>query len=392
MERDTGSYDPAREAPESVAGRLPMGNWPVSPNDWREAARQVLAPGPWGYLEGGAGGEETLRANREAFRRWVLRPRVLRGVADRDLSVQILGRRVPVPFLLAPVGIQEVAHADAELASARAAAARGIPFIASTFGSVPMEQLAAAIGDAPRWFQLYAGKSQEISASLVARAQEAGFEALVVTVDTVLLGWRERDLGQSFVPFTGGRGMANHLSDPAFRGMLRRPPEEDLDAAMRAFDVLFANPSLAWPDLAAIRRQWRGPLWIKGVTHPDDARAAADHGVDGVIVSTHGGRQVDGAIAALDALPAVVEAVGDRMPVLMDSGIRRGADVLKAAALGARAVLLGRLYQYGLAVGGEAGVGRVLDNLTADVDVTLALCGRRRMADVDRTLVTPSAQ
>jgi lactate 2-monooxygenase len=387
MVKDGEGYDPTRQAPESLVGRLPMGAWPVSPDDWREAARARLEPGPWGYLEGGAGGEETLRANRAAFGRWALRPRILRDVAERDLSVEVLGRRLPVPFLLAPVGIQSVMHPDADEASARAAAARRIPFVASTFASLPMERLAAAMGDAPRWFQLYAGRNREITASMVERAQAANFEALVVTVDTVLLGWRERDLGHSFVPFTGMRGMANHLSDPVFLALLARPAAEDPEAAMRTFDSLFANPSLSWPDIDAIRALWRGPLWLKGVTHPDDARMAADHGVDGVIVSTHGGRQVDGAIAALDALPAVVEAVGDRMAVLMDSGIRRGADVLKAMALGAQAVLIGRLYQYGLAAGGEAGVGRVLDNLAADLDVTLALCGRRDLVALDRSLL-----
>ncbi len=385
----SGIYLSRNLAPDDVRGALPDGRWPVSPEEWRERAREAAAPGPWGYLEGGAGGEDTVRANREAFARWRLVPRVLQGAAERDLSVELLGRRLPAPFLLAPVGGQDAIRADGDLASARAAASCGIPFVVSTVSPLAMERVAAEMGSAPRWFQLYPGRNAAITASMVERAQASGYEALVVTVDTPILGWRERDLVHAYLPFLEGKGLGNYFSDPVFRSLLAAPPEDDPEAAIRAFLAVFPNPGLGWQDIDAVRRRWRGPLWIKGITHPGDARAAVDHGADGLIVSNHGGRQVDGAIASLDALPAVVDAAGGRVPLLMDGGVRRGADVVKALALGARAVLIGRLYQYGLAVAGEAGVRRVVTNLAADVDVTLALCGRRRAADVDRSLVAP---
>ncbi len=361
---------------------------PVSVDRWRERARAVLPDGPWWYVEGGAGGGATMAANRQAFDRWRLRPQMLRDVAQRDLSTELLGRRLPAPVLLAPVGVLSVVHGEAERAPARAAARLGLPFIASTVSSVTLEGIAEAMGDGPRWFQLYPARDREIMASLIRRAEAAGYEALVVTVDTTMLGWREHDLENAYLPFLLGEGIANYLSDPAFRARLPRPPEEDREGAILQFLQVFVNPSFTWDELAFIRSQTRLPVLVKGITHPGDARQAVECGVQGIIVSNHGGRQVDGAVAALDALPEVVEAVAGRVPVLFDSGIRRGADVLKALALGARAVLVGRPYVYALAAAGEAGVARLLRHLLADLDLTMGLCGVRSVAEIDGSLVT----
>jgi isopentenyl diphosphate isomerase/L-lactate dehydrogenase-like FMN-dependent dehydrogenase len=355
---------------------------PLAVEELELRARAVLPPEAYVYVAGGAGGEDTVRANRDAFRRWRIVPRMLRDVSRRDLGVELLGRTLPAPVRLAPVGVQGMLHPEAELAVARSARALGVPMILSCVSSTPLEAVAEALGDSPRWFQLYWPRDPALAASLVGRAERAGFEALVVTLDTYLLGWRERDLQTGWLPFAHGQGIANYVSDPAFRVALAAPPERDPAAAARHFLAVVSNPALTWADLAWLRRQTRLPVLLKGVLHPDDARRAVEHGAAGVIVSNHGGRQVDGAIASLDALPAVVEAVGDRAAVLFDGGIRRGADVFKAVSLGARAVLLGRPYCWGLAVGGEAGVREVLRNLLADTELTLALAGCASFAEV----------
>jgi lactate 2-monooxygenase len=332
-----------------------------------------------------------MRANREAFYKWRIWPRMLRDVGERDLRTEILGTTLPAPFLLAPIGVLGIAHPDGERAPARAAAATGIPLILSTVSSVPMEEVAAVMGAAPHWFQLYPGTNRDVMSSMVRRAEAAGYSAVVVTLDTTMLGWREVDLQQAYLPFLQGQGLANYFSDPAFRAALPKPPEEDPRSAILYFLSIFVNPRFSWPDIDFLRQQTRLPIVLKGILHPADAALALDHGVDGIIVSNHGGRQVDGATAALDALPLVAEAVAGRGPVLMDSGIRRAADVLKARALGATAVLLGRPYAYALAAAGEAGVRQVIRNLLAELDLELALSGRRSMAEVDRSLLDPLA-
>jgi isopentenyl diphosphate isomerase/L-lactate dehydrogenase-like FMN-dependent dehydrogenase len=357
---------------------------PLAPEELELRAREVLPPEAYVYVAGGAGGEDTVRANREAFRRWRIVPRFLRDVSRRDLTVEFLGRRLPAPVLLAPVGVQGMLHPEAELAVARAARSLGVPIVLSTVSSTPLEKVAEALGDSPRWFQLYWPKDPALAASLVGRAERAGFEAVVVTLDTFLLGWRERDLQLAWLPFAQGKGIANYLTDPAFRAALPAPPEKDPDAAARHFLAVVSNSALTWDDLAWLRRQTRLPILLKGILHPDDARKAVDCGAAGVIVSNHGGRQVDGAVASLDALPAVTEAVAGRAEVLFDSGIRRGADVFKALALGARAVLLGRPYCWGLAVGGENGVREVLRNLMADFELTMGLAGCSACAEISR--------
>ncbi len=357
---------------------------PVAPEELDALARSVLPPEAYVYVAGGAGGEDTIRANRDAFRRHRIVPRFLRDVSRRDLSLELLGRRLPAPVLLAPVGVQSMLHKEAELAVARAARSLGLPMVLSTVSSVPLEKVAETLGDSPRWFQLYWPRDPALAASLVGRAERAGYSAVVVTLDTYLYGWRERDLQHGWLPFAHGQGIANYVTDPAFRAALPAPPEKDPTAAARYFLAVVSNPALTWPDLAWLRRQTQLPILLKGILHPDDAHLAVEHGIDGVIVSNHGGRQVDGAVASLDALPAVAEAVAARIPVLFDGGIRRGADVFKALALGARAVLLGRPYCWGLAVAGEEGVREVLLNLIADVELTFGLAGCASCADVGR--------
>ncbi|MET8570823.1 lactate 2-monooxygenase [Streptomyces sp. NPDC004783] len=340
-----------------------------------ELAERRLGPGPVGYVAGSAGDGSTARANRRALERRRIVPRMLRDVRERDLTVEVLGRRLPAPVALAPGGVLSIMHPDAEPAAARAAAAQGVPFVLSSASSTPMEEVAGAMGDAERWFQLYWPKDREVARSFLGRAKAAGFTALFVTLDTPLLSWRPRDLDQAYLPFLHGVGTANYFTDPAFRAGLAKPVHEDPNAAVMHFVGMFSDPGKTWPDLAFLRENWDGPIVLKGVLHPDDARLAADAGMDGVVVSNHGGRQVAGALAAADALPHVSEAVGDRLAVLFDSGVRTGDDVFKALALGARAVLLGRPYVYGLGLDGQAGVEHVVRCLLAELDLTLALSG-----------------
>jgi L-lactate dehydrogenase (cytochrome) len=364
------------------------GETPKLPLDHRQLearAREQLSPEAFGYVAGGAGGEFTVEANRRAFERWQIVPRMLRDVSERNLSVSVLGTDMPAPVMLAPVGVQSIVHPDAELAVGRAAAARGLPSILSTAASNTLEDVAAAVGSASRWYQLYWPRDRDLAASFVARAADAGYEALVVTLDTWLLGWRPRDLAGGYLPFLKGEGVANYFSDPVFRGALERPPEEAPEAAIGHWAYQFSNPRVTWEDLAWLRRETSLPIVLKGILHTDDARRAVDAGVDGVLVSNHGGRQVDGSIGALDALPAVRDAVGQQLVVLFDSGIRTGADIFKALALGADAVCVGRPYVWGLALDGQAGVDFVLRCLLADLDLTLALSGYTEIAQVDRS-------
>ncbi|MGW2211907.1 lactate 2-monooxygenase [Streptomyces sp. NPDC001781] len=352
-----------------------------------ELAEHRLGPGPVGYVAGSAGNGSTERANRTALERRRIVPRMLRDVAERDLSASVLGRSLPAPLALAPVGVLSIMHPDAECGAARAAAAQGVPFILSSASSTPMETVAEAMGDGERWFQLYWGSDREVTRSFLGRARAAGYSVLVVTLDTPLLSWRPRDLDRAYLPFLHGVGTANYFTDPAFRAGLAKPVEEDPDAAVLRFLGLFGDAGHTWPDLSFLREHWDGPIVLKGVLHPDDARAAADAGMDGVVVSNHGGRQVAGSVAAADALPGVVGAVGDRLDVLFDSGIRTGDDIAKALALGARAVLLGRPYAYGLGLDGQAGVEHVVRSILAELDLTLALSGHSSPATLDPSVL-----
>ncbi len=404
-----------------VFGRRPV--VPISARALEERAGRALDARAYAYVAGGAGDEATQRANRAAFDRWAVVPRVLRDGSSRSSSVELLGRRLPAPLLLGPVGALELVHREADLAVARAAASLGVPMVFSNQASAPMEDCAAAMGDAPRWFQLYWSTSDELVESLVGRAEAAGCDALVVTLDTTMLGWRPRDLDLGHLPFAAGKGIAQYTSDPVFRrlveervaagrprgvrarptaaavraliGMARAWPGPLRDnlrsplprAAVETFLGIYSRPSITWADLAWLRSRTRLPILLKGVLHPDDARRALDEGVDGVVVSTHGGRQVDRSVAALDALPEVVGAVAGRAPVLLDSGIRSGADVFVAVALGASAVLLGRPFVWGLALAGERGVRQVISDVLAEFDLTLGLTGHASVAELTPDLL-----
>jgi lactate 2-monooxygenase len=369
-----------------TVGILP--EFPLEPGALEAAARERFAPEAFGYVAGSAGTESTARANRAAFDRLQIVPRFLRNVSVRDLSTSVLGTALPAPVALAPVGVQGIVHPDAEIAVARAAAGLGLPITLSTVSSYRLEDVAAAGGDSPRWFQLYWPKDREVGASLLARAKAAGFSALLLTLDTFILAWRPRDLASAYLPFLQRLGLANYESDPAFLAGLEKSPDEDPTAAILHWQSMFGDPSNTWADLAWVREHWDGPIALKGVLHPDDARRAVDAGVEGLVVSNHGGRQIDGEIASLDALPGVVEAVDGRADVLFDSGVRTGSDVLKALALGAQTVLVGRPYIYGLGLGGEDGVRHVLRSLLAELELTMALAGCASLADVGPELLT----
>ncbi|MFY9807251.1 MAG: lactate 2-monooxygenase [Pseudonocardiaceae bacterium] len=358
---------------------------PITADGLEAAAREALPAEAFSYVAGGASTERTMAANREAFARWRIVPRMLRGITERDLSTTVVGTVMTAPVLTAPIGALGLVHPDADLAVTRAAAALGMTSVLSTASSTTLEAVAAATPDAGRWFQLYWPRDLQLAESLVRRAETAGYQAIVVTVDTWSLGWRPRDLQLAHLPFLHAKGIANYLADPVFRARLDTPPEESAQAmqlAVRLWAEVFGNPALGWADLLLLREWTRLPILIKGICHPEDARAALDHGVDGLVVSNHGGRQVDGARAALDCLPGVLAAVDGRAPVLLDSGIRCGADVLIALALGAHAVLLGRPWVYGLGLAGQRGVAHVLSVLLGDLDLTLALAGYSRPSEL----------
>jgi isopentenyl diphosphate isomerase/L-lactate dehydrogenase-like FMN-dependent dehydrogenase len=372
---------------------------PTNPDQLREEAMESLSEEASAYVVGSAGGDDTAGRNREAFRRWRIVPRMLQDVAERDLSVELLGQQLPVPLLLAPIGVQSIIHEGGELASAWAARSLGVPFVSSSAASATMEKVADELGDATGWFQLYPSADPDVTASFVNRAEEAGYEAIVITLDTPTMGWRERDVQNAYLPFLDGEGVANYLSDPAFRETLSAPPEEDEQGALWQFVEQFADLSMDWETVEFVQEQTDLPVVLKGVLHPEDAREAVRRGVDGIVVSNHGGRQVDGAISAIEALPGIVEAAQDEgsaddeeasdeeFAVLFDSGIRRGADAIKAIALGADAVLLGRPYVYGLAIDGETGVREVVKNFLADLDLTLALSGRDSVRELDESVL-----
>lgn len=360
---------------------------PVSYEEWECSAEQILPPGPFGYIAGGAGSEETMRTNRTAFHYWRLQPHLPRDVSQRDLTVTLLGHEFPTPFFLAPIGLQGVANSIGELGTARAAARLKIPFILSTVSSYSMEDVATVMKNSPHWFQLYWPTDLDLMISFVRRAEETGYTAIVVTIDYPAHSWKERNIRNNYNPFKIGEGMGNYISDPVFRSMLKQPPECDMQPAISLFNRLFPNPYLTWDDISFLRKHTKLPIIVKGILTPNEAQLALQCGVAGIIVSNHGGRQIDGEIAALEALPRICDVVKRRIPVLMDSGIRRGSDVIKALALGADVVLLGRPYIYGLAVAGEKGVMQVLNNLISEIDVTMANIGCTSIAEIDFSLL-----
>ncbi|WP_129790010.1 alpha-hydroxy-acid oxidizing protein [Promicromonospora panici] len=418
---------------------------PTDPDALAEAARRRMTRTGWSYVAGGAGAQRTVDANREAFGRYRIMPRQMVDVGERTLATTLLGRDLPAPVLFGPVGALELAvqhqrtHGgraaaprNAEPALARAARDLGLPLVISSQASTPMEDTAAVLGDNPRWFQLYWSSDDAVVESFVSRAETSGCEAVVVTLDTHVLGWRTRDLDLGYLPFARGEGIAQYLSDPEFQklvaararttsagttgetgsnrptlaavrsllSMARHHPgstwrnlrEPYARAAVETFLDVFSRSTLTWPDLAWLRRRTTLPILVKGIQHPDDAVAALDHGADGIIVSNHGGRQIDNAIASLDALAPVVDAVRRHarpVPVLFDSGIRNGADVFTALALGADAVLLGRPWVYGLALAGADGVRAVTEHILAELDITMALAGVSSTEQIGRHNLAP---
>ena len=412
---------------------------PVDSDALEAAARKALSAEAFAYIAGGAGAERTVAANRAEFDRWQVWPRPLRDVATRDLSIEFLGRRRPTPLLLAPLGVMEMADADADLAVARAAASFGVPCTLSNQASFPLEEVAAAAPGGSRLFQLYWSASDDLNASLLRRAEASGCEAIVVTLDTHLLGWRTRDLDLAYLPFTRGMGIAQYTSDPVFQQLVRERVRATTDAAsdrstdgaaadrvritpktlaagvkiarkgaaltgaglreslrsplpraaVETFLDVFSTPALTWDDLAKARTWTALPIILKGIVHPDDASRALDAGLDGVWVSNHGGRQIDRSVPTLAALPDVVDRVGGRVPVVFDSGVRGGADAFIALALGATAVAIGRPYGYGLGIAGETGVREVIRNLLAELDITLGLSGHTAVADIGRDALRP---
>jgi lactate 2-monooxygenase len=407
---------------DGVSGRRPR--VPLDADRLEAAARRRMRPEAFAYIAAGAGNERTVAANRAAFDRWRIVPRMLRDVERRDTSIELFGQRLPSPFLLAPIGVLELAHPQADCAVARAARDTGTPMVFSNQASKPMEGVGRILGDSPHWFQLYWSRSDELVESLAARAERCGCRAIVVTLDTTMLGWRSRDLEGAYLPFLHGKGIAQYTSDPVFKRLITEPSDESRQpqprpsvaalrtlialtraypdsfwrtlisgqgrAAVQRFVEIYSRPSLTWETLAFLRERTDLPILLKGILHPDDAARAVAEGMNGVIVSNHGGRQVDGAIATLDALPAVAEAVNDRIPVLLDSGVRGGADVFKALALGARAVLIGRPYAYALALAGRAGVRELIENLAADFDLTMGLAGCRSVAEIGPESLVPA--
>jgi isopentenyl diphosphate isomerase/L-lactate dehydrogenase-like FMN-dependent dehydrogenase len=406
-----------------------LGRRPAVPADFAELerrARRVSSKKAWAYVAGGAGEGRTMRRNRAAFDQWAIVPRMAAGAVDRELSVQLLGARHAGPVLLAPVGAAALLGRDSDLAIARAAAATGTAYVLSNQGCNPMEQCAEAMGDTPRWVQLYWSTDEGLVDSLIQRAEAIGAGALVVTLDTTVLGWRPQDLNLGSLPFSRGLGIAQYTSDPRFRqivaeriaapgekpavrvtpgavralvAMTRNHPGRFLRnlrspvprASVETFLDIYSNPGLSWAHLATLRDRTRLPIVLKGILHPDDARRALDLGADAIVVSNHGGRQVDNAIAALDALVAVRERIGREPTVLFDSGIRTGADVFTALALGADAVLLGRPHVYGFAIAGQQGVEEVIRNVTAELDLTMALTGARTIASITSELLVRAA-
>ncbi len=363
-----------------LSGRLPQ--FPMRFDELEAKAHAAMPEGLVSYVAGGCGDERTQEANVAAFDKWGLMPRMFVGAKRRDLSVELFGMKLPSPLFMSPIGVLGLCAQDGhgDLATARAAALTGVPMVASTLSVDPLEAVAAEFKATPGFFQLYTPNDRVLAASLVRRAEQAGFRAIVVTLDTWVTGWRPRDLKTSNFPQLRGHCLANYFSDPRFAQVLGGPPERDLRAAVTTWAMIFGNP-LTWDDLPWLRSLTTLPLIVKGICHPDDARRAIDGGVDGIYCSNHGGRQANGGIPALDMLPAVVKASGTT-PVLFDSGIRSGTHIVTALAMGATAVGVGRPYAYGLALGGTEGIVHVLRSLLAEADLLMAVDGYPTLADL----------
>jgi lactate 2-monooxygenase len=404
---------------EGLSGTRPVVS--IDATKLEERAKAHMSPRAFAYIAGGAGVESSMRVNRDEFEKTRIVPRMLRNVEERDMSIELFGKKLASPFLLAPLGVLELVHPEADLAVAKAAARLGVPFIFSNQASYPMEACSDVMNGAPHWFQLYWSKSNDLVASFIQRAEKCGCAAIVVTLDTTLLGWRPRDLDLGYLPFLEGKGIAQYTSDPVFEKMVEEAePAEQLKQkvnlqsiqalitmvnkfpgkgflkklrsgkplkAIRKFVATYSNSRTTWEDLKFLRAQTKLPILLKGILHPDDALKAIDGGMDGIYVSNHGGRQVDGSISAISVLPEIVRVVNGKVPVLLDSGIRGGADAFKALALGARAVCIGRPYAYGLGIAGQQGVNEVLMNFMSDLELTMGLAGCKNISEIDRSMI-----
>lgn len=391
---------------------------PLEASALRALAKEKLPAKAFGYLDGSAGRAQTDKDNRMAFDQWQIIPRMLRDVSRRDTHLSLLGHTLTSPFFLCPIGVLELVHPEADLAVARACEECGVPLMISNQASYTIESITDLMISTPKFFQLYWSKSEELVSSLVSRAERSGCVAIVVTLDTTLLGWRTRDLDNAYLPFLYGMGLAQYISDPVFQHLINDTVPQDGPApkltvrllrslwemasrypgstlnnlrkqtplrAIRKFIEIYMNPALQWDDLQRLRAMTNLPVLLKGIQHPDDARKAVDYGMDGMVVSNHGGRQVDGAISSLEALQQCRKAIGDQITIVFDSGIRSGADAFKAIALGADAVGIGRPYAYALGVGGQMGVKTLIESFQAEFELTMALSGCRNISEVRET-------
>jgi len=397
MEKFTAQDYQMKTYGEGLQGKLPL----LTPlwKKMEEEAYAKMEEGARSYINGGAGLGHTVDNNRNDFNRYRIVPRMLKNVEVRDTSTNLLGVDMAAPFFLCPVGVAEMVHPEGDLAIAKGAAPTGIPYIFSNQGSFPMETCAVAMGETPHFFQLYWSKSRALVSSFVKRAEACGSKGIVLTLDTTLLGWRTGDMDIAYLPFLLGKGIAQYTSDPVFRILVEEEIAQehpDLDQNSPEYKELFGqtcaimftkiynNSATTWDDLAFLRDQTSLPIILKGILHKDDAKLAVKYGMDGVFVSNHGGRQVDGSISSIAALPKIVKAVKGKIPILMDSGIRGGADVFKALALGADAVGLGRPHIFGLTLAGADGVTEVIRQLQADFELTMALSGCKNVSEINR--------
>ncbi|KAH7417301.1 FMN-dependent dehydrogenase [Cadophora sp. MPI-SDFR-AT-0126] len=370
--------------------RLPLVT--TDPNKLEEQAKSILKPTAYNYVAGGAGERATMDANRLAFRQWKMIPRMLRPTTHRDLTVKLFGEIYETPVLMAPVGVQTIFHEDKETGLAQVCFEIGVPYILSTASSSSIEEVAEANGNGPRWYQLYWPQDEEVTESLLKRAKENGYKVLVVTLDTWALAWRPADLDGAYIPFMKGVGNRTGFTDPVFRRKFKEkfnatPEEKPLEASNEWVGDVFSGAAHSWDQIAHLRKHWDGPIVLKGIQHPEDAKLAVQHGVDGIVVSNHGGRQLDGAVGSLEMLPEIAEAVGEKLTILFDSGIRGGVDIIKALALGAKAVFVGRPAIYGLAIAGKAGAKQVLQGILADLDQSMGLAGIVNIEGCNRSMI-----
>jgi len=404
---------------DGMSGKLPL--VPFDIQQLAKKAKEKISPEAFAYVAGGAGLEDTVRNNRSDFGKWKIIPRMLRDVSVRDTSIELFGKKISSPLLLSPVGVLDLAHKEADIGVAKAADETNISMIFSNQASAPMEATSKVMGNSSRWFQLYWSKSNDLVASLVQRAEACGCSAIVITLDATMLGWRIQDLDLAYLPFLRAKGIAQYTSDPVFQRLIDEEEEEknqnpvkiNFDTisnlielmrnypggfwqnlrskrplkAVRKFINIYSRPSLTWEDLPFLRAHTKLPVILKGILHPEDAKKAVDVGIDGIIVSNHGGRQVDGSISTIEALPDIIKAVNGSIPVLMDGGVSGGADMFKAIALGAKAVCIGRPFVYGLALAGKQGVIEVINNFKADFELTMGLAGCRSVSEISKEML-----